>query len=324
MAGGFHGGKKAPAQDVLAVPGAKTASPTERIADMKRNALIMAVVTTFLWAGSYILNKLAFQGGIGPLTLSGLRYLLASLLLFCLGVGRKKKEGPAVSFWLIVLLGLLGYAVAQGLQYVGQSYLPPTQSSMFRSVGTTIVVMLVDRVWLRENQTGGDLVKMLLLVAGIILYSAPWDSGAVSIPGLVFMLLSSVGYALNMTLNRRLLTTMRIDARTLVARPMFVGAVVLLSAGLLVEGMPVVTGKLLIILAYLGGISGALGFYLWTRSQAALTAFESSGINNLLLVEIALLDHVVFGRSFSARQIVAIFVVFGAVVSIQGGRKPRG
>lgn len=56
---------------------------------MKQKALIMAVVTTILWSGSYILNKLAFEGGIGPLTLSGLRYLLASLFLFALG-GRKK------------------------------------------------------------------------------------------------------------------------------------------------------------------------------------------------------------------------------------------
>ncbi len=29
----------------------------------------MAVLTTLLWSGSYILNKLAFHGGIGPLTL---------------------------------------------------------------------------------------------------------------------------------------------------------------------------------------------------------------------------------------------------------------
>jgi drug/metabolite transporter (DMT)-like permease len=290
---------------------------------MKRNALIMAVVTTFLWAGSYILNKLAFQGGIGPLTLSGLRYLLASVILFCLGMGRKKKVNSTISPWLIVLLGLLGYAIAQGLQYVGQSYLTPTQSSLFLSVGNTMLVMLVDMIWLRENQTKWDLIKMLFLVAGISLYYYPWDSGAFSVPGLVFMLLSSVGYALNMTFNRRLLTTRQMDTKALVARPMFAGAVLLLMVGLWVEGIPVITGRLLLILVYLSGISGALGFSLWIRSQAVLTAFESSSINNLMLIEIALMDFIVFGRSFNAVQIIAILVVFGAVVSIQSKRKRR-
>lgn len=115
---------------------------------MKRNALSMAIITTLLWSGFYILNKLAFQGGIGPLTWSCLRYLLAFPMLLCLGIGKKKKQikKAAVSPCLIVLLGILGYAVAQGLQYVGKSYLTPTQSSLFLSVGNTVFVMLVDMV----------------------------------------------------------------------------------------------------------------------------------------------------------------------------------
>mgnify|MGYP001376068411 CR=1 FL=1 len=32
---------------------------------MKQKAILIAVITTLLWSGSYILNKLAFQGGIG-------------------------------------------------------------------------------------------------------------------------------------------------------------------------------------------------------------------------------------------------------------------
>lgn len=284
---------------------------------MKRKALVMAVVTTVLWAGSYILNKLAFQGGIGPLTLSGLRYLLASLILMGLGKGGKQKEGPALPLKMIVLLGALGYAAAQGLQYVGQSYLTPTQSSLFLSVGNTMFVMLVDMLWLRENQTRWDLIKLLFLIAGISLYYYPWDAGSFSAAGMLFMALSSIGYALNMTLNRHLLKAGRIGAGALVARPMLAGAVILLAAGLLVEGMPVITGRLLLILAYLSGVSGALGFSLWTRSQSALTAFESSGINNLMLIEIALMDFLVFGRSFSALQIAAILVVFGSIVAIQ-------
>lgn len=76
---------------------------------------------------------------------------------------------------------------------------------------------------------------------------------------------------------------------SLVAKPMLVGGAVLRSIGHAVEGAPVMTGRLLLILIYLSGVSGALGFCLWTKSQAEFTAFESSRMNNLL-IEIALMD----------------------------------
>ena len=290
---------------------------------MKRRALIFAVVTTFLWSGSYILNKLAFQSNIGPLTLSGLRYLIASLFLLAIGRRKRQKAGGTLSPRMVVLLGLLGYAVAQGLQYVGQSYLTPTQSSLFLSVGNTLLIMLADRVWLRENQTRQDLIKLLFLIVGIALYYYPWDTAGFSVAGMLFMAVSSIGYALNTTLNRRLLTGKKVDAGTLTAQPMLAGAVVLLIAGIATEGLPVITFQLVLILGYLSLASGALGFYLWTKSQEHLTAFENSSINNLMLIEIALLDLVVFNRSFSLHQIVAILVVFGAILSIQQKKKIR-
>ncbi len=289
---------------------------------MKYKALAMAVITTLLWSGSYILNKLAFQEGIGPLTLSGLRYLLAALLLLCLRRKNAPHQRKPLPFRTVLLLGVAGYAVAQGLQYVGQSYLTPTQSSLCLSVGNTAFVMLFDRFRLRENQSRGDLLKLLLLVSGISLYYYPFGSGGFSAAGLAFMAVSSVGYAVQLSLNRQLLAGKRADTRALVALPMLTGALILLVAGLLTEGLPIITGKLLLILLYLSGVSGALGFSLWTASQRELTAFESSSVNNLMLVEIALMDFFFFGRAFSALQIVAIAVVFAAILLIQS-RKPR-
>ena len=290
---------------------------------MKRKALIMAVLTTILWSGSYILNKLAFLDGVGPLTLSGLRYFFASLFLLCIvNHNSKQKSSSTLPLSLLVLLGFLGFAVAQGLQYVGQSYLNPTQSSLFLSVGNTLMVMLFDRLWLRENQTRGDLLKFLFLIAGISLYYYPWGDSRLSIVGMIFMLLSSVGYALHMTLIRRIVTAKQISTKTLVAKPMLIGSLFILIAGLAVEGLPVITSKLVLILAYLSLVSGALGFYLWTWSQKQLTAFESSSINNLMLIEIALMDFLLFSRTFSMLQILTILIVFSSVVLIQRRNAP--
>ncbi len=288
---------------------------------MKKESFILALITTALWSGSYILNKEAFHEGIGPLTLSGLRYLLASALLFLPGIGRGQRSSRALPLRKVILLGILGYAAAQGLQYIGQSHLTPTQSSLFLSAGNTSFVLLADRFWLKENQGWGDLAGMMLMVIGITLYYMPFDSGAFSAVGMLFMLLSSLGYALNLNINRALLKNTPVRPRLLAAKPMFFGSVVLLAAGLLLEELPVITGRLLLILIYLSGISGALGFYLWTKSQSGLSAFESSSINNLMMIEIALLDLLVYGRSFSFIQVLAILIVFISVLFIQLRKK---
>jgi drug/metabolite transporter (DMT)-like permease len=217
----------------------------------------------------------------------------------------------------VVLLGILGYAAAQGLQYLGQSYLTPTQSSLFLSVGNTSFVLLADRFWLKENQSWCDLAGMLMMVFGITLYYTPFDGNAFSATGMLFMMLSSLGYALNLNINRVLRKNTPVEPRLLTAKPMLFGSVILLTAGLIVEGFPVITGRLLLILIYLSGISGALGFYLWTKSQSGLSAFESSSINNLMLIEIALLDLTVFKRSYSTVQALAILIVFISVLYIQ-------
>lgn len=293
-------------------------------AGMKKKALAMAVVTTALWSGSYILNKLAFQQGVGPLTLSGLRYLLASLLLSVPDIGNRQTAGQAPPLKAVILLGLLGYAAAQGLQYMGQSYLTPTQSSLFLAAGNTLCVLFVDRFWLRENQGWQDLGGMMLMILGIILYYSPFDGAGFSAAGMLFMVLSSVGYALNLTLNRSLLKSSRVTPRLLTARPMLLGSLVMLAFGLSLEGLPVITGRLLLILLYLSVVSGALGFFLWTKSQAHLSAFESSSVNNLMLIEIALLDLLIFGRRFSAVQMAAILIVFVSVLWIQlSKRRPE-
>ena len=292
---------------------------------MRRRAVALAILTTVLWSGSYILNQVAFIGGIGPLTLSGLRYVLAGALLLGIrpraGSAQAEPTRTPISAWLMILLGLLGYAVAQGFQYIGQSLLTPTQSSLCLSVGNTLCVMLVDCLWLRENQRPSDFFRFVLLMTGIALYYVPWGSASVSVMGLIWMGLSSVGYAVHMTLNRRLMAGHRVDARMLTGIPMLVGGVTLLLAALPLEGLPVLNWRLALILGYLAGVSGALGFWLWTRSQAELTALESSSINNLMLVEIALMDWLVFGRTFSTLQLAAIVLVFGTIVSIQVAKK---
>ena len=83
--------------------------------EKKTRALAEAILVTFLWSSSYILTKFGLVD-INPLTLVGLRYMVASSLLvpFALLRGEHKKI-HGVEWLKLAFLGVMGYSIAQGL-----------------------------------------------------------------------------------------------------------------------------------------------------------------------------------------------------------------
>nr|WP_084777887.1 DMT family transporter [Saccharibacillus sacchari] len=138
---------------------------------------------------------------------------------------------------------------------------------------------------------------------------------------MAFVGLSSIGYALHLTLNRKVLLEDRADPFWLTLIPMAIGGSILLAAGLMFEERPILSAGLVGIVLCLGIVNGAAAFLLWTWSQRFLAAADNSLINNLMLVEIALLEVLLFGQIFDAYQWVAIAVVLGAITVVQLRRR---
>jgi drug/metabolite transporter (DMT)-like permease len=288
-------------------------------------AVILALFVTLLWSSSYILNQWAFAEGIKPLTLAGLRYSLAALSLLCIRLLRRRRSvspTPRPSALTLVGLGLAGYVVAQGMQYIGQYYVTPTQASMVLSVGNTLQVLLLGIVTLREWPGFQQGLGIALSIGGALGYYYPWNLGPGYLLGIAMILASGTGYALHLTANRHLLRTKRMDPADLVLFPMIVGAVALVVMGLLLEPFPTISVRLIGLLLWLGPINGALAFSIWTYSQRALQAFESSTINNSMLLQIAALDILLLGRELSVRAMLSLVCVGLGILIVQtAGRR---
>lgn len=273
--------------------------------------MLLAILTTLLWSGSYIVNKWAFAEGVGPLSLSGIRYTLAGVILS--GIMKKGESGKPLPLRLALLQGLVCFGLGQGCQYVGQSLLNPTLASLVLNAGMVLFILLADWVRLKETPRMALLWKVGLLVAGMAAYYYPWGGGeAVSLAGLCFMLLAAFGSAMNVVCNRLMLVR-GIQRRSLTIRPMLLGGVMMLTVGLLTERLPRFSWALLGCVVYLVVFSGALGFSLWVYSQQRLTAMESGCVNNAMLIEIALLDVICFGRVLGLWQWIGIGTVFVAI-----------
>ncbi|KQY82229.1 hypothetical protein ASD24_16410 [Paenibacillus sp. Root52] len=293
-------------------------------------AIGAAVLVTLLWSTSYILNKIAFQHHIGPFTLAGLRYAVSAITLVLVRLIlikrtntaqemeiQKRRERIKLRPYHIVILGVTGYLMAQGLQYVGQMLITPTQTSMILSVGNTAVLIILDIFWLRELRGRSSFLGILVAMAGIVVFYFPWDFGGSHFSGIVLILASCAGYAIHLALTRHLLKNGKANPGDLVLMPMAIGAFGMLVIGLFFEGLPSFSWPLVGIILWLGIINGSLAFSLWTWSQRHLRAYENSLINNLMLLEVAVLDVLILHRNLSVAEVLGLLMVGLAVVFVQ-------
>ena len=281
---------------------------------MKARALAVAVFTTLLWSGSYIVNKVAFAQGIGPLTLSGMRYTIGGLVLM-LTIRREAGEKLPMKFGL--MQGLLCYLIGQGFQYIGQSLTSPTMASLILNSGLVLVIVAVDRIRLPEAPGKSLYWKTALLISGMVIYYYPWNGGeSVPLAAWIMLVLAAFGAGMNVALNR-IRFLQGYERRSVTTLPMFFGGLMMLGIGLAKEAFPAFTWQLMLCVAYLALISGAMGFGLWIWTQQTLTAVESGAINNMMIIEIAIMDVLFFGRALGAFQWVGILCVFWGINMLQ-------
>ncbi len=287
----------------------------------KQLAILGAVLVTLLWSTSYFINKIAFGLQIGPLMLAGIRYFLAGFFtLISFKFTNKNKQTNSVtklSFIQLLLLGVTGFAMAQGLQYAGQKFLIPTQTSLVLNITNTSAVLLLEVLWLKENKLSTAIIGMTILVMGSLCYFYPFSFAPEDILGIGLVAFSSLGYALNLALNRKLLKDKSASPAQLVAWPMILGSLFLISTAIILKEPFVWSSQLGLVLIWLALVNGTIAFTLWTWAQKSLTILETSLINNLMLIEIALMDVFYAHRVLSGLQWFGILLVALAVVSVQ-------
>ncbi|SHN59449.1 MULTISPECIES: DMT family transporter [unclassified Paenibacillus] len=293
-------------------------------------AIGAAVLVTLLWSTSYILNKFAFQHNIGPFTLAGLRYTVSAITLLLIRLilvnrtmimpkpdTQKGNARIKLRPYYLVILGVTGYLMAQGLQYAGQMFITPTQTSMILSVGNTAALLILDVFWLRELRGRSSFIGIMAALAGIVVFYFPWDFGKSHFSGIVLILASCAGYAIHLAFTRHLLKNGRAKPGDLVLIPMSIGAFGMLIIGLLFEGLPSFSWPLIGILLWLGIINGSFAFSLWTWSQKHLRAYENSLINNLMLLEVTVLDVLFLHRNLSFVEVLGLLMAGLAIVFVQ-------
>jgi drug/metabolite transporter (DMT)-like permease len=270
-------------------------------------AVLQALFVTFLWSSSWVLIKIGLEH-IPALSFAGLRYVLAFACLLTLALRSRQltalRHLSARTWAQLALLGLLFYAVTQGASFLSLAYLPAVTASLLWSL-TSIIVALLGIFLLGERPTPAQWVGSGLYLLGVLVYFYPVALPTQEIIGLTVAIVG-------------VLATL-----TVTVASMGIGAVVLLAAGVGVQGLPRLTPLHWAIVAWLAVVNSALAFTLWNRTLRTLSAIESSIINNTMLFQITLLAWAFLDERLALKQVIGMVLAgLGAlIVQMRNGRR---
>lgn len=288
-----------------------------------RRALLAAVAVTVLWSSSWVLIRWGLDDhGLRPVGFAGLRYGAAAIVLtgWVLTRSRHRTALAALTrpqIGRLAALGLVFYTLTQGAQFVAIDNQPAATTSLVLSL-TPLAVSFVSNRLLGEVASRRQIVGSALIAAGALAYF----SGSLGFTpvgmaaSLVGLGANTVGALLGRSVNR----TLALPAEVVTVVSMGIGAGLLLAIGVALEGLPRLDRTGWLIVAWLAVVNTAVAFTWWNWSLRHLTATASAGINNTMLVQIALLGWIFLDETPGAVQWLGMAMVSLGIFLAQAAR----
>jgi len=282
-------------------------------------AILLALLVTFLWSTSFILIKWGLAE-IPPITYAGLRYTLAFLCLFPLAFTKKNKAVIKTlnrNDWLkLSLYGFLFIAFTQGAMFMGLQLLPAVTVSLWLNF-TPIVVAVMAIFFLHEYPTILQWGGALIFIVGIVIYFFPVSLSESQTFGLVVMTIGVLANSSSAVLGRDINRSRKVNPLVVTVISMGIGSIVLLAAGIIIQGLPPISTQNIIYLLWLAVINTAIAFVIWNYTLKTLTAMESSIINGTMLMQIAILAWIFLGEGITLQEIIGMAVAAVGAVLVQ-------
>jgi len=280
-------------------------------------AILLALFVTFLWSTSFIIIKWGLNE-IPPLTFAGLRYFMAFICLFPFifkkqNLAELKKLDLQISLKLF-RLGVLFYFFTQGAQFLGLYFLPAVTVSLLLNL-TPIIVAVLAIYLISETPSFLQWFGMLLFIGGILVYFYPVLFSENQILGLIIMIVGVLANALSAVLGREINRSAKINPYIVTLISTGVGSVMLLTTGIIIEGLSLPGLKGVMYVLWLAVVNTAFAFTIWNFTLRSLTAMESSIINGTMLIQIAVLAYLFLGEEISFKEGIGLALAgLGAIL----------
>ncbi|NIS78862.1 MAG: EamA family transporter [Anaerolineales bacterium] len=280
------------------------------INNSRTSSAIIALFVVFLWATSWVFVKIGLQE-IPALTFAGLRYTLAFIFLlpvvFMIKSGSSLRSITKRSLSQLLFLGLLLYTVTQGAIFVALDYMPAVSVNLLWSFSSVTVAILGIR-FLNERPTLFQWVGVILAIFGAVIFFYP---AAFPRNYQVGIIVSAIGILANAgasILGRDINRSGKLHPLIVTVVSMGIGSIVLLTSGIIVQGLPSIGLHGWAIIAWLAIVNTAIAFTLWNFTLRNLSATESSVINGTMMIWIPILAVVFLDEHITHQELIGMIV----------------
>ncbi|GAP20222.1 DMT family transporter [Leptolinea tardivitalis] len=284
----------------------------------KKNAIIIASLTTIVWSSSWIFIKIGLKE-IPALPFAGMRYIMA--FLFFLPWLLKSSSIKAIrrltrKEWLVMIaLGLLTYPLNQGCLFMAMTYLPNTTISLITNMAP-IFLALLGGIFLDEKLNRWQYFGMAITISGALVFFLPLTGNNMSVPGWIFSFTTLFANVIGAVLVRKMLKAGSIPVLVVTGVPMGIGSILMACGASVWEWIPRISLTVWGILLFLSLVNTTIAFTVWNVALQRLTAFEANVISNTMLVQIALLSWFFLGDAVTWKMAAGMALVIGGVVLI--------
>lgn len=229
-----------------------------------------------IWGGMYVVSKMILST-LQPMELVWLRYVVAVVTLaLCIVVTRQSWKISWRHFPLVVVIGIVGYAVSIWTQFLGTKLSTAQMGAMITSA-TPVFMVLFARIFLSEKITARKAFSVGLATVGVLLIVGIGGLNPSYQLGGVTLVIAALTWALMSVLVKRMpheysqltVTMYAIAVATIFITPVAVPQLTHMPLRILLH--PNILGGIL----YLGVISTAGAFFLWNKGLQLVDA--SSG-----------------------------------------------
>ena len=240
---------------------------------MRLSGILAGLAAASIWGGMYVVSKVVLEV-LPPFTLLSLRLILGGTALGIVLLIRRRAPLSRRQVWRVLAIGLIGFGVSVGLQFVGTSLSSAANAALITSASPAFI-LLFGALLLGEAVTPRRMAALALASLGVLAVLNPIDVDLTqdAFRGNLALIGAAVTWGLYSVLVKRASRNM---ATTEVSFFAFLGGLLLSLPLATMEGRGapsgVVTLPMVLGVLYLGLISTALAMYLWNRSLALLEA----------------------------------------------------
>ncbi|MBW8011730.1 MAG: DMT family transporter [Chloroflexi bacterium] len=278
----------------------------------KKLGILAGLTAASIWGGMYVVSKVVLDV-IPPFVLLALRLSLGIITLGAIVVWRGNARITRQQLMLVLGVGIIGYGVSMGFQFVGTKMSTASNGAVITSA-TPAFVFLFAHSFLGEKISKRGMTALLLSTTGVL---AVLDPRSVRLApdlfwGNLLLAAAAITWALYSVLVRKVTQDVGVLHFSLFA---FIGGIMLvfpISAWELgMQEIGKITYGIVAGLLYLGIISTAFAAYLWNKafevleaSLASLTLFAQPVVGATL------------GVLFLGEQITPLLVIGGGLIGL--------